>query len=199
MTDERLKARDLAERCFALARSTTFPAERDSAIGRGTAICEKAGLSLDQFDIPGRARPAQAKPSGAFDFETAGDPRTNSGPHSYYDAGRRGNARPFFGDAAFTVDMEALFREMAASQARSKHDFQRQRDDARKEREAREKAEAQQLARWPTAKACVDFLFMRGCPVYPIDSDDGDWFAPGQNGDRPMDDGELRDLADKWI
>lgn len=44
-----------AERCFALARSTTFVPERDTAIARGLAIAEAAGLNLDAFDIPGRA------------------------------------------------------------------------------------------------------------------------------------------------
>ncbi len=45
-----------AERCFALARSTTFVPERDTAIARGLAIAEAAGLNLDAFDIPGRAK-----------------------------------------------------------------------------------------------------------------------------------------------
>lgn len=31
--------------------------ERDAAVNRGTAIAEKAGLSLDLFDVPGRFRP----------------------------------------------------------------------------------------------------------------------------------------------
>lgn len=47
-----------AERCFALARSTTFAGERASAVSLGTAIAEQAGLSLDLFDIPGRVREA---------------------------------------------------------------------------------------------------------------------------------------------
>ncbi len=45
-----------AERCFALARSTTFVPERDTAIARGLAIAEAAGLNLDAFDIPGRVK-----------------------------------------------------------------------------------------------------------------------------------------------
>jgi hypothetical protein len=51
-----------AERCFALARSTSFPGERDTAIARGIAILEKAGLRLDAFDIPGRPRTTRAAP-----------------------------------------------------------------------------------------------------------------------------------------
>lgn len=59
-----------AERCFALARSTTFAGERESAIARGTAIAKKAGLDLDYFDIPGRKRERQ--PTGSRLFEGDG-------------------------------------------------------------------------------------------------------------------------------
>jgi hypothetical protein len=59
-------ARTKAERCFALARSTTFPAEREAAIARGIAIAEKAGLNLDRFDIPGRTR-RPAREASSFD------------------------------------------------------------------------------------------------------------------------------------
>lgn len=60
-------ARQKAERLFALARSTTFPHERDSAIAKGAAIAEAAGLDLDTFDIPGRIkRAAGAQPGFTF-------------------------------------------------------------------------------------------------------------------------------------
>ncbi|QXT34302.1 hypothetical protein KV697_10695 [Sphingomonas sanguinis] len=59
-----------ADRCFALARSTTFPAERETAIARGTAVAEAAGISLDRFDIPGRER---AQPRMAFRSQPAPD------------------------------------------------------------------------------------------------------------------------------
>lgn len=55
-------ARDRAERCFALARSTTFEGERANAIAQGTRIAEAAGLSLDDFDIPGRVRQRRRQP-----------------------------------------------------------------------------------------------------------------------------------------
>lgn len=58
-------AREKAERCFAVARSTSFEGERDAAISRGTAICERAGLSLDLFDIPGRVKAKRPKISGS--------------------------------------------------------------------------------------------------------------------------------------
>lgn len=51
-------ARRRAQGCFAIARSTPFAKERETALSRGISIAEKAGLSLDQFDIPGRPRPA---------------------------------------------------------------------------------------------------------------------------------------------
>ena len=62
-----------AERCFAVARSTKFPAERAAAIGRGTAIANAAGINLDRFDIPGRVnrnRSADFRATRA-DFSTA--------------------------------------------------------------------------------------------------------------------------------
>lgn len=55
-------AKRRAEACFAVARSTTFDAEREAAIERGTVIVTQAGLSLDDFDIPGRERRTVPKP-----------------------------------------------------------------------------------------------------------------------------------------
>jgi hypothetical protein len=63
-----------AQRCFALARSTTFLAERDTAIALGIAIAEGAGLDLDLFDIPGRDRYASTDgPRMAFRAKLAPD------------------------------------------------------------------------------------------------------------------------------
>lgn len=56
-----------AERCFALARSATFDGERKAAIARGTAIAKRAGLDLDDFDIPGRARQPRPTPERLFE------------------------------------------------------------------------------------------------------------------------------------
>lgn len=61
-----------AGRCFALARSTTFAGERESAIRRGTEIAEKAGISLDEFDIPGRVRAAPRRDPLESLFEGSG-------------------------------------------------------------------------------------------------------------------------------
>ncbi len=49
-------AQQRAERCFALARSTTFDGERETAIAMGMRIASAAGLDLDAFEIPGRRR-----------------------------------------------------------------------------------------------------------------------------------------------
>lgn len=46
----------IAKQCFALARSTTFQGERNAAIARGIAVATAAGIDLNRFDIPGRAR-----------------------------------------------------------------------------------------------------------------------------------------------
>jgi hypothetical protein len=58
-----MSAHEKAERCFALARSTTFEGERSNAIAQGTRIAEAAGLSLDLFDVPGRQRAKPERPS----------------------------------------------------------------------------------------------------------------------------------------
>lgn len=59
-----------ARACFALAASTSYPAERATAINRGMAILEKHGLNADHFDIPGRVR---SRKSLVEIFEYEGD------------------------------------------------------------------------------------------------------------------------------
>jgi len=76
------RARQLAESCFAVARSTTHAGERQNAIGRGEAICRKHGFSLDDFDIPGRRPRAAPRPETSFrfaagSFEGGGDELTD--------------------------------------------------------------------------------------------------------------------------
>lgn len=75
-----LSPRERANRCFAVARSTTFDGERESAIARGIAIAEKAGLDLGSFDIPGRrpAGPTWAQRFGCTDFPARKSPETYS-------------------------------------------------------------------------------------------------------------------------
>ena len=48
--------RDRAAACAAVARSTTHAGEREAAIGRCLAICERHGIDPDQFQLPGRAQ-----------------------------------------------------------------------------------------------------------------------------------------------
>jgi|GEM_PF-3619531 len=68
------RARKLAEQCFNVARSTAFEGERAAAIARGEAIAKRAGLSLDAFDIPGRAKakPEAPKAGGSASFHSGG-------------------------------------------------------------------------------------------------------------------------------
>jgi len=63
---DRLRARERAERCFALARSTGFPAERATAVARGIEIADRAGLDLDTFEVPGRKRTIAAPTFGRY-------------------------------------------------------------------------------------------------------------------------------------
>jgi hypothetical protein len=88
--------RQRAERCFSLARSTTFEGERDNAIRRGLAICEKAGLNPDTFDIPGRtkAKPAASSPPPREDplYQSSG-PGYWAGPDDMFGYGK---APPFY-------------------------------------------------------------------------------------------------------
>lgn len=62
-----------ASRCFALARSTPFAPERDTAIARGVGIAEAAGIDLDRFDIPGRAPAAPKHHTMGFRSKPAPD------------------------------------------------------------------------------------------------------------------------------
>lgn len=103
-----MNAREKAERCFALARSTTFEGERANAIAQGTRIAEAAGLSLDLFDIPGRAR---AKPQ-----ET---PRREQSRPSWHRTGP-GDFSRRAADARFEAEFEAMqrhFRDQARQRA----------------------------------------------------------------------------------
>lgn len=113
-------ARDKAERCFALARSTSFSGERDNAIAQGTRIAEGAGLSLDLFDIPGRERKAAPKSEATF-----------SGfwhePPNHFSAGRRSSySEQAARDSAFRDSWDYMAEEL------------KRRADALRELQARE-------------------------------------------------------------
>lgn len=183
------RARRLAERCFALARSTTFTGEREAAIARGTAIASKAGLSLDLFDIPGRARPAPR--------------RRKCAEPSVEERARRDDLREVI--RVFREHMAADWKaewwtdELAACAADAGSGvaaaFERGRLDAAMRLQRLREA---QLARWPDLQGCANFLSSRGEPVYSLGDDDEDgftWICPGR--DRRLSDTQLRDLADE--
>jgi hypothetical protein len=69
----RVRERERAERCFALARSTTFAGERENAIARGKAIAQAAGLPFELFDIPGETR---TPPASRFSDDLFTRPRS---------------------------------------------------------------------------------------------------------------------------
>ncbi len=95
--------REKAERCFAVARRATFPGEVENAISRGKAICERHGLDLDGFDIPGRVR---AKPKAA--------PRPGSRYAAFHEYGKAasGASRPVWGSPSRDELEEMLRREV---------------------------------------------------------------------------------------
>lgn len=73
---------------FAKAHSTTSPHERDNAVTLGTRLAEKAGLSLDLFDVPGRVRSrAYSGPTSEFDTRNRGQ----SAPGDFYSFDMYGN------------------------------------------------------------------------------------------------------------
>lgn len=70
----RMTPREKIAAIFAKAQSTTSPHERDNAVTLGTRLAEKAGLSLDLFDVPGRVRPTVHVSNPfrhSFDFGTS--------------------------------------------------------------------------------------------------------------------------------
>lgn len=126
-------ARKRAERCFALARSTTFEGERKNAVAMGTRIAEEAGLSLDLFDIPGRARPEPMQPPPASRYRE--------------DLFKRGRS-PFSDGQGWNPDdlrdVMARYRDqMAKAEAVARQQAAQQRADARAQEGLREaRAEA---------------------------------------------------------
>ncbi len=208
---------DLAERCFALARSTTFDGERVNAIARGVAIAEKAGLPLDRFDIPGRPRPRRrprpaGQPEQVYSYRPRNDdPPSGKAPRFYTaddisEAMARFRAATAAQEATINTASEAARRmrdavDEFAAQAADRGScaaaaFERGRAAA----EMRKATERQpQMHRWPDIVACADFVFSRGVHVYDLglDAEDCRWFAPGREAGEYLNDKQLRDLSDQ--
>lgn len=148
-----------AERCFAVARSTTFPGERDNAIAQGTRIAEAAGLDLDTFDIPGRtpskvkadAKPAQGHPR--YRWESQSDPRPRD--HPFSDA-----FRDFAFDADFKRQAEEMLRRDEAARAKRTRDAYEATIKAAKEKVSKQRERvAETHARLAEAVAGVAWRF----------------------------------------
>ena len=162
------EARRRAKRCFALARSTTFGHERETAIARGEAIVRAAGLSLDEFDIPGRAKP---QPTGDRLFTGNGIFPNN------------------FRYASVSVDDLLAQMQWAADQfARGA----RQAEDVAAERARRQKAQHERLI-----SECLNWLFARGVRVYPDRLEGGAvvYRCPEERGDDELYEGDLVRMA----
>lgn len=137
------EARRRAERCFALARSTTFGPERETAIAKGTAIAEAAGLSLDAFDIPGRARAAGPRSDHLFE----GNGIFRGGSYTYAGWGPT-RASDLMDEINRMFEEERAGRRQAEDVAAERTRRQRQRDVNKLD-------------------DCLNWLFSRGLRVYP--------------------------------
>ncbi|WP_230772067.1 hypothetical protein [Sphingomonas sp. Leaf4] len=200
---EAQRAARRARSCFALAESSTFAGERDAAISRGIAVAEKAGLSLDAFNIPGRARQRRASTSTTAnrpgiaermrgsdsDYRTAmreaaetrrrwADELRAADDESIYDAKRRA-----FDEAT----AEAAERDCAAGRRAGVPDREHLR-----QRDLRD--------RWPSVDAAINALKARRIEIYPAGDlmrpDAPAWFAP-LRGLTTLDEWQLRELADE--
>lgn len=154
-----------AERCFSVARSTTFDGERDAAIARGTAIAEKAGLSLDLFDIPGRQAVRRAPAHNPL-FEGNGI----FGPGGYRyatDQEKREREQEVFESA-----IEEFFGGDGASFAEAFRNLNealnRQTDSMTRERQRRQREENR-------LRDALNFLWARGVRIHP--NEDGGYFS----------------------
>lgn len=136
-----VRARERAEGCFALARSTTFAPEREAAIARGKLIAEKAGLPLELFDIPGETR---TRPASAFRDDLFSRPRS-----------------PFYGGTWTREDLDDVLRQYHAQMEEAER-VQRDLDQVRAERVRRERAE-----RLSALRDALNFLWIASVRIYP--------------------------------
>lgn len=177
------EARRRAERCFAVARSTTFDGERDNAVARGIAIADAAGISLDEFDIPGRVKAVpKPPPRSRFAEDLFTRPRS-----------------PFYDGTATKDDFDDVlrrFREHMAAAARRA---------AREERERRQRAEGDpnrsgEAMNRLRADIAVNYLWARGLAVYrAADALDGGrlWVIPDLENDLEYSDEGIVEVAQR--
>jgi hypothetical protein len=167
--------REKAEACFAVARSTTHAGERENAIGRGLAICEREGLDPDTFDIPGRAKP-EPKPKpfvNPFAYEPM---RGTSARPSYGFTAEELRAAHYSSEevdaayARFRKGMEDATREAMRDQWAKAMKAERERAAAFAARERKKREES----------AIAD-LWAVGMRAYPTDGAVGRWTVQRDN------------------
>ncbi len=180
---DRLRAVRLAAKCFQMAWSTPFVAERDAAISRGTAIATKAGLRLELFSIPGRDHSEYQLRDALRDAEATqqrwADRLDLKQGETIYAAKRRA-----FDEATRTAaDRDRIAGRRPADP--SDLDALRRTD---------------LLERWPSIGAAVNALKARRVLVRPVDKPDGPeqqrWHVPDQRL-AAIDEWQLRELADE--
>ncbi|MGN7160160.1 hypothetical protein [Sphingomonas sp. SAFR-052] len=178
-----LRAVRLAAKCFEMAWSTPFPAERDAAISRGTAVAKKAGLRLELFKIPGRDQTEQqlrdALRDAAATRQRWADDLGAAQDETIYAAKRRA-----FDDAT----------RLAAERDRSAG----RRPAASADCDAVRRADL--LDRWPSIGATINALKARRVGIRQINADDGSdqqrWHVPDRMPET-LDQWQLRELADE--
>ncbi|KQN37033.1 hypothetical protein ASG37_05065 [Sphingomonas sp. Leaf407] len=193
-----------ARSCFTLARSSTFAGERDAAIARGILMAEKAGLSLDGFDIPGRVRQRQTASSttanrpGIAERMRGSESDFREAIREAADTRRRWAEELRVGDDESIYDAKRrAFNEATAAAA--------ERDSAagRRASDLPDRAELRLhdlRERWPSVDAAINALKARRIVVHPAtnlaDPATPAWFAPVR-GLQVLDEWQLRELADE--
>lgn len=188
-------ARRKAERCFAVARSTTFDGERANAIAQGTKIAQAAGLSLDLFDIPGRVKTTTPPPrSTGFRDDLFSRPP----PPRYSQREAEATARAF--NEAVRRAMDAEFqREVSEAMRRSADLIRKQQEAQRAAKEAADRiaraAKAEQERRQKLERAVVT-LERAGSRAWATDTQWRLWSIELRDGVAEVTDADILGLAD---
>lgn len=164
-------ARRRAESCFALARSSTFPAEIETAIARGKAIASAAGLDLGLFDIPGEERGAWSDEKRRRFAEAIRRPAASRYAEDLFTRPRAPDrwTQDELDDAyrRFHENVERTIREAAA-------------EGRAREAEALERVRAERDRRLAILREAINHLWSVGVRLYPMAGVtlDGRFLAP---------------------
>jgi len=188
-------ARRKAERCFAVARSTTFDGERANAIAQGTKIAQAAGLSLDLFDIPGQVK-TTAPPPRSTGFRD--DLFSRPPPPRYSQREAEATARAF-NEAVQRHMAEDHQRELREAMRRSADLIRKQQEAARAAKEAADRlaraAKAEQDRRLKLERAATVFAGV-GLRAWATDKSWQSWAIQQRDGVAYVTDKEIVQLAD---